>query len=47
MIKLFNQFLDRLGSPEDQKSESVALSVVYCMFLSFTMVLMAMMLLVL
>jgi hypothetical protein len=47
MIKLFSQFLDRLGSPKDQKSESVALTVVYCMFLSFTMVLMIMMLMVL
>lgn len=47
MIKLFNQFLDHLGSPKDQKSESVALTVIYCMFLSFTMVLMVMMVMVL
>jgi hypothetical protein len=47
MIQLFSQFLDRLGSPKDQKSESVALAVVYGMFLSFTMMLMLIMLTVL
>lgn len=39
MLKLFNSFLDRLGSPKDQKSESVALTVIYCMYLSFAMML--------
>jgi hypothetical protein len=39
-MKLFKQFLDHLGSPKDQKSENVALAVVYCMFLSFSMVIM-------
>jgi hypothetical protein len=37
MITLFKQFLDRLGSPKDQKSETVALVVVYCMLLAFMM----------
>jgi hypothetical protein len=39
MIELLLQFLDRLGSPKEQQSENVALAVVYCMFLSFSMVL--------
>jgi hypothetical protein len=47
MIKLFTQFLDRLGSPKEQNSENVALAVVYCMYLSFSMVLIVMMLLAL
>jgi hypothetical protein len=42
MLELFIQLLDRLGSPKDQQTESVALTVVYCMFLSFSMVLIAM-----
>jgi hypothetical protein len=39
MIELLLQFLDRLGSPKEQQTENVALAVVYCMFLSFSMVL--------
>jgi hypothetical protein len=39
MVELLLQFLDRLGSPKEQQSENVALAVVYCMFLSFSMVL--------
>jgi hypothetical protein len=42
MLELFIQLLDRLGSPKEQQTESVALTVVYCMFLSFSMVLVAM-----
>jgi hypothetical protein len=42
MVELFIQFLDRLGSPKEQQSENVALAVVYCMFLSFSMVLVVM-----
>jgi hypothetical protein len=42
MMKLFIQLLDRLGQPKEQQYESVALTIVYCMFLSFMMVLMAM-----
>lgn len=38
MVRLFNQFLSHLGSPKDQKSECVAVLVVYCMFLSFALV---------
>lgn len=43
MIKLFDQFLRNLGSPKDQKSEIVALVVVYSMTLSFTLVIVAVM----
>jgi hypothetical protein len=42
MLGLFIQLLDRLGSPKEQQTESVALTVIYCMFLSFSMVLVAM-----
>jgi hypothetical protein len=42
MLELFIQLLDRLGSPKEQQSETVALTVIYCMFLSFTMVLVVM-----
>jgi hypothetical protein len=42
MVELLIQFLDRLGSPKEQQSENVALAVVYCMFLSFSMVLVVM-----
>jgi hypothetical protein len=38
MIKLFAQFMDRLGSPKDQKSETVALTIVYCMHSSLLIV---------
>jgi hypothetical protein len=38
MVNLLNQFLNHLGSPKDQKSETIALSVVYCMSLSFSLV---------
>jgi hypothetical protein len=38
MTKLFIQLLDRLGSPKEQQYESVALTIVYCMFLSFMVV---------
>lgn len=41
MIKLFDRFLQGLGSPKDQKSEAVALVVVYSMTLSFTLVIVA------
>lgn len=47
MVKLFGQFLDRLGSPKDQKSETVALTVIYCMYLSFTLVIVLVILLAL
>jgi hypothetical protein len=35
---LFKSLLDKLGRPSDQKSETVAVLVVYCMFLSFSLV---------
>lgn len=38
MNNLLKQLLDKLGSPNEQKTENVALAVVYCMFLSFAMV---------
>jgi hypothetical protein len=44
MLGLFIQLLNRLGSPKEQQSESVALTIIYCMFLSFSMVLFAMLL---
>lgn len=44
MFQLFVKLLDRLGSPKEQQSESVALTVIYCMFLSFSMVILSMLL---
>jgi hypothetical protein len=46
MVKLFSQLLAYLGSPQEQKSEIVALVVVYCMFLSFALVVLAVILMV-
>jgi uncharacterized membrane protein len=35
MNNLLAQLFDKLGAPNEQKSEKVALAIVYCMFLSF------------
>jgi hypothetical protein len=35
MNNLLRLFFEKLGSPQEQKTEKVALVVVYCMFLSF------------
>jgi hypothetical protein len=35
MNNLLAQLFDKLGTPNEQKSEKVALAIVYCMFLSF------------
>jgi hypothetical protein len=47
MLNLFKQFLLHLGSPKEQKTESVALVVVYSMTISFTLVIVTVMLMVL
>jgi hypothetical protein len=46
MINLFDKFLGSLGSPKDQKSETVALVVIYSMTLSFTLVMIALVIMV-
>jgi hypothetical protein len=47
MLNLFKQLLLHLGSPKDQKTESVALVVVCSMTISFTLVMVTVMLMVL
>jgi len=47
MLKLFNQLLTHLGSPKEQKTESVALVVVYSMTIAFITVMVTVMLMVL
>jgi hypothetical protein len=37
MQNLFKSLLEKLGRPSDPKSEMVAVLVVYCMFLSFSL----------
>ena len=46
MLTLFKQFLEHLGSPKDQKSEAVALTVVYSITLSFFIVMITVMLMI-
>jgi hypothetical protein len=38
MNNLLAQLFDKLGTPNEQKNEKVALAIVYCMFLSFVTV---------
>ncbi len=38
MITLFKHFLDKLGSPKEQKNDALALASIVCMFFSFTWV---------
>jgi hypothetical protein len=38
MQNLLKLLFDKLGHPGEQKSEQVALAIVYCMFLAFTLV---------
>jgi hypothetical protein len=47
MINLFKELVGNLGRPQDQKSEMVALTVVYSMSLSFTLVMVVVILMVL
>jgi hypothetical protein len=45
MEKFFQLFLAQLGKPSEQKTENVALAVVYCLYLSFATVLVALLIL--
>ncbi len=45
MTKIFVELLNKLGKPAEQKSENTALAIIYCMFLSFSLTLMAMLIL--
>jgi len=47
MFKFFKEYLDHLGSPKDQKNETIALLVIQSMSFSLTLVIIVIILLAL
>lgn len=46
MEKIFQLFLSQLGKPSEQKSQDVALAVVYSLYLSFVTVIITLLILI-